>query len=138
MDTKSFHLKGQPAPEGLLKGVSSEGEFHEITQSASQVLLAGVPRSREIHLEEQCASEGLLEGVTSKGEFHEIPQSAPEALLAGVAPTGEIHLETQCVPEALQKGLWAPVTAEYPLTKKLYKRYFRTDSIISWVSASVR
>ena len=29
MDTKSFHLEGQPAPEGLLKGVSSKGEFHE-------------------------------------------------------------------------------------------------------------
>ena len=28
MDTKTFHLGGQPAPEGILTGVSSEGEFH--------------------------------------------------------------------------------------------------------------
>ena len=44
-------------------GVSPEGEFHEIVQSASEVLLTGVDWSREIHLERQCASEGLLKGV---------------------------------------------------------------------------
>ena len=77
MDTKSFHLRRQPAPEGILKGVSSEGEFHEIIESASQVLLAGVVPTRVIHLETQCASEALLEGVASKGEFHE---SAPTGL----------------------------------------------------------
>ena len=50
MDTKSFHLEGQPAPEGLLKGVSPEGEFHEIIEPASQALLAGVGMTGEIHL----------------------------------------------------------------------------------------
>ena len=71
MDTKSFHLEHQPAPEGLLTGVSSKGEFHEITQSASEVLLAGAASTGEIYLEQQCASEGLLKGVSSKGAFHE-------------------------------------------------------------------
>ena len=70
MDTKSFHLEHQPAPEGLLKGVVPRGEFHEISKSASQVLLTGVTPTREIHLKNQCASEGILEGVASKGEFH--------------------------------------------------------------------
>ena len=71
MDTKSFHLEGQPAPEGLLKGVTSKGEFHEIPESASQVLLRGGAPTGEIHLETQCASEGLLTGVAREGEFHE-------------------------------------------------------------------
>ena len=71
MDTKSFHLKGQPAPEGLLEGVCSKGEFHEPSQSASQVLLTGGAATGEIHLETQCASEGILKGVSPKGEFHE-------------------------------------------------------------------
>ena len=43
--------------------VGSEGEFHEIIESASEVLLAGVARRREIHLEQQCASEGTVVGV---------------------------------------------------------------------------
>ena len=72
MDTKSFHLGGQCAPEGLLKGVGPKGEFHEITQSASEVLLAGVAATREIHLKRQPAPEGLQTGVSSKGEFHEL------------------------------------------------------------------
>ena len=91
MDTKSFHLGRQPAPEGILKGVCPEGEFHESSQSASQVLLAGVAQTREIHLKTQCASECLLAGVGPKGEFHEnacndaeTTQAASEALLAGV------------------------------------------------------
>ena len=70
MDTKSFHLEGQPAPEGLLTGVSLKGEFHEINKSASEALLGGVARRREIHLWDQCASEGIVEGVGSEGEFH--------------------------------------------------------------------
>ena len=70
MDTKSFHLGGQPAPEGLLTGVSAEGEFHGTTQPASEALLAGVAATGEIHLKEQYASEGLLKGVAPKGEFH--------------------------------------------------------------------
>ena len=70
--------------------VSSEGEFHEIPQSASQVLLTGVAPTGEIHLKRQPAPEGILTGVASEGEFHEIPQSASEVLLAGVALTGEI------------------------------------------------
>ena len=52
MDTKSFHLEHQPAPEGILKGVASKGEFHEnacndaeTTQAASEALLAGVTRN---------------------------------------------------------------------------------------------
>ena len=57
MDTKSFHLEGQPAPEGILTGVGSEGEFHEIIQSASEALLAGGAQSREIYFKQQCASE---------------------------------------------------------------------------------
>ena len=71
MDTKSFHLRRQPAPEGILTGVSSEGEFHESAQSASQALLARVASTRVIHLEKQCASEGILKGVIPEGEFHE-------------------------------------------------------------------
>ena len=70
MDTKSFHLRRQPAPEGILTGVGSEGEFHEISQPASEALLTGVIPTREIHLKKQCASEGILEGVNPKGEFH--------------------------------------------------------------------
>ena len=70
MDTKSFHLGGQPAPEGILTGVSSEGEFHENAQPASEVLLTGVAATGEIHLEKQCAFEALLKGGVSKGEFH--------------------------------------------------------------------
>ena len=71
MDTKSFQLRRQPAPEGMLTGVSSEGEFHEITQSASEALLAGVVLTGEIHLEKHCASEGILKGVIPEGEFYE-------------------------------------------------------------------
>ena len=48
MDTKSFHLEHQPAPEGILKGVALTGEFHEnacndaeTTQAASEALLEG-------------------------------------------------------------------------------------------------
>ena len=43
--------------------VCSKGEFHEIVQSASEVLLTGVAPTGEIHLEQQCASEGIVEGV---------------------------------------------------------------------------
>ena len=71
MDTKSFHLGRQPAPEALLTGVSPEGEFHEIIESASEALLKGVAPIGEIHLEEQPAPEGLLTGGSLKGEFHE-------------------------------------------------------------------
>ena len=85
MDTKSLHLQHQPAPEGLLPGVSSKGEFHEIPQSASQALLAGVDMTGEIHLETQCAPEALLEGVGAKGEFHGISRPASQLLLARVA-----------------------------------------------------
>ena len=53
MDTKSFHLERQPGPEGLLTGGSSEGEFHEIAQSASEVLLAGITPTGEIHLKRE-------------------------------------------------------------------------------------
>ena len=52
-------------------GVGLKGEFHEIPQSASQVLLAGVAPTREIHLKQQPASEGLLKGVSPEGEFHD-------------------------------------------------------------------
>ena len=82
MDTKSFHLRSQPAPEGLLTGVSPKGEFHGITQPASGVLLAGVALTGEIHLETQCASEGILEGGSPKGEFHiTVLMSAGTALM---------------------------------------------------------
>ena len=73
MDTKSFHLERQPAPEGLLTGVSSEGEFHEIAQSASEALLTGVAPTGEIHLEQQPAPEDLLTGVIQKVEFQAVP-----------------------------------------------------------------
>ena len=63
MDTKSFHLGGQPAPEALLKGVASKGEFHEIIESASGALQTGGAPTGEIHLKNQCASEGIVEGV---------------------------------------------------------------------------
>ena len=52
-------------------GVSSEGEFHEFAESASEVLLTGVAPSGEIHLKSQPAPEPLLKGVHPKGEFHE-------------------------------------------------------------------
>ena len=71
MDTKSFHLEGQHAPEGRLNGGSPKGEFHESIKSASEALLAGVDTTGEIHLKSQCASEGILKGVGSEGEFHE-------------------------------------------------------------------
>ena len=45
-----IHLKQQPASEGILKGGVSEGEFHEIVESASEALLAGVTLTDEIHL----------------------------------------------------------------------------------------
>ena len=61
--TREIHLETRCPPEGLLKGVVSEGEFHESSQSASQTLLAGVVLTGEIHLENQCASEGIVEGV---------------------------------------------------------------------------
>ena len=61
------------ASEGILKGVGSEGEFHEIVQSASEVLMAGVARSREIYLKQQCASEGIVEGVTLRGGYKVVP-----------------------------------------------------------------
>ena len=77
-----FTFEGQHAPEGILEGFASKGEFHEIAQSASEVLLAGVPPTREIHLRNQCASEGILEGVASKGEFHRaVLMSAGTALM---------------------------------------------------------
>ena len=82
MDTKSFHLEHQHAPEGLLKGVVPKGEFHEIARPASQALLTGVTPTREIHLKNQCASEGILEGVGPKGEFHiTVLMSAGTALM---------------------------------------------------------
>ena len=46
-----------------MTGVGSEGEFHEIIESASEALLAGVSPTGEIHLKRQCASEGIVEGV---------------------------------------------------------------------------
>ena len=73
MDTKSFHLEGQPAPEALLEGVASKGEFHEIPETASEALLAGVALTGEIHLETQCASEGIVEGVRFRGGHKIIP-----------------------------------------------------------------
>ena len=85
--------------------VGSKGEFHEITKSASEVLLKWVASTREIHLRRQCASEGILKGVGPKGEFHEITKSASEVLLAGVAATGEIHLEKQCASEGIVEGV---------------------------------
>ena len=68
-----FHLEKQCASEGILKGVIPEGEFHEIIESASQVLLAGVAPTREIHLEKQCASEGIVEGVWLRGGHKVVP-----------------------------------------------------------------
>ena len=82
MDTKSFHLEHQPAPEALLVGVSPKGEFHETARPVSEALLIGVTPTREIHLKNQCASEGILEGVASKGEFHRpVLMSAGTALM---------------------------------------------------------
>ena len=71
MDTKSFHLENTPAPEGILKGVASKGEFHEnacndaeTTQAASETLLAeGTRNDAETT---QAASEALLEGGDPK------------------------------------------------------------------------
>ena len=85
--------------------MSPKGEFHEIAQSASGVLLTGVAQSREIHLERQCASEVPVTGVVSEGEFHGNAQSAPEALLAVVPRSGEIHLENQCASECPVDGV---------------------------------
>ena len=61
--SREIHLKRQCASEGILKGVAPKGEFHEITESASELLLAGFAGTREIHLKSQCASEGIVEGV---------------------------------------------------------------------------
>ena len=73
MDTKSFHLEGQPAPEGTLKGVGSKGEFHGIIRPASEALLTGVVPTGEIHLKNQCASEGIVEGVSLRGGYIIVP-----------------------------------------------------------------
>ena len=73
MDTRSFHLEGQPAPEGILKGVGLKGEFHESAQPASEVLLAGVDTTGEIHLKSQCAPEGIVEGVSLRGGYIIVP-----------------------------------------------------------------
>ena len=70
MDTNSFHLEHQPAPEALLKGVSPEGEFHGIPRPASEALLAGVASACEIHLKQHCAPECPVDGVDPEGEFH--------------------------------------------------------------------
>ena len=48
--TREIHLENQYAPEALLTGVVSEGEFHEIVESAFEALLTGVTPTREIHL----------------------------------------------------------------------------------------
>ena len=69
--TREIHLERQCASEGTVEVVSPKGEFHEIIESASQALLAGVVLTGEIHLEKQCASEGILKGVIPKGEFYE-------------------------------------------------------------------
>ena len=60
---REIHLERQCASEGPVKGVAREGEFHEVTESASGVLLTGVASTGEIHLENQCASECPVEGV---------------------------------------------------------------------------
>ena len=91
LDTKLFHLGGQLvsaptgeihletrcASEGILKGVASEGEFHEIIESASQVLLAGVAPTGEIHLKHQCASEVPVTGVRLRGGHKVVPPPTP-------------------------------------------------------------
>ena len=64
---REIHLAKRCAFEGILTGVASKGEFHEIPQSASKALLTGVARMREIHLAKRCASEGTVEGVTLRG-----------------------------------------------------------------------
>ena len=68
-----IHLEQQCASEGILKGVSPEGEFHGTTQPASGVLLAGVAQTGEIHLEQQCASEGIVEGGRLQGGYKVVP-----------------------------------------------------------------
>ena len=68
-----IHLEQRCASEGILKGVSSKGEFHENIKSASKALLAGVAPTGEIHLEQQCASEGTVEGVRSRGGHKVVP-----------------------------------------------------------------
>ena len=93
MDTKSFHLRRASASEGILKGVSLKGEFHEPVQPVSEALLVGVAPTGEIRLKEQCAPEGLLKGGSPKGEFHGTIQPASQVLLAGLAPTGEMASE---------------------------------------------
>ena len=68
-----IHLETQCALEALLTGGSPKGEFHEIIESASQVLLAGVAPTREIHLEIQCALEVPVEGVRLRGGHKVLP-----------------------------------------------------------------
>ena len=58
-----IHLERRCASEGLLKGVSPKGEFHETTRPAPEARLTGVAPTGEIHLKTQCASEGIVEGV---------------------------------------------------------------------------
>ena len=68
-----IHLEQRCASEGILKGVSSKGEFHENVKSASKALLAGVAPTGEIHLEQQCASECIVEGVRLQGGYKVVP-----------------------------------------------------------------
>ena len=88
MDTNSFHLETQCAPEALLMGVVLKGEFHETARPASEALLAGVAPTREIHLKNQCASEGILKGVKPKGEFHRTALMRTETAREVARPPG--------------------------------------------------
>ena len=68
-----FMSRDGSAGTGPLKGFAPEGEFHEIDESASQVLLTGVATTGEIHLKRQCASEGIVEGVSLRGGYIIVP-----------------------------------------------------------------
>ena len=77
---REIHLETQCAPEGLLTGVDSKGEFHEIARPASEALLTGVAPTREIHLENQCTSEVPVEGVTLRGGHKFVPPQTATCL----------------------------------------------------------
>ena len=94
-------------------GVAAKGEFHEPSQSASQVLLTGVAATGEIHLRNQCAPEGILKGVRSEGEFHE---NAKPAVISRLL-CGE---------------LWGRALLEQPRITAFDVALMRCDSNVKW------
>ena len=64
MDTNSFHLKQQPAPEALLKGVVLKGEFHLTVLMSAGTALMRTETAREV-----ARPPGLSDGFMNRVVF---------------------------------------------------------------------